>query len=172
MEVWLEKDALAGVLLAVTVPWDVPLMVSRGYSSITYLHAAAQTIEDQDKPTFIYFFGDHDPSGLDMVRSVEDGLRRFAPEADITFEKVAVTPGQIEEWNLPTRPTKRSDSRSRSFQGDSIDVDAIPPNQRRKRAEECITRHIDQGVLERTRAIEAAERETLKDFIDDMDGAF
>src|SRR6202023_1926847 len=83
VEVWLEKDALAGVLYKETAPWDVPLMVTRGYPSVSYLHEAAEIIADQGKPTFIYYFGDHDPSGHDITRVTEAGLREFAPDADI-----------------------------------------------------------------------------------------
>ena len=68
VEVWLEKDALAGVLIDVTDPWDVPLMVTRGYASLSYLHAAAVCIKSKRKPAFLYYLGDHDPSGLDITR--------------------------------------------------------------------------------------------------------
>ncbi len=54
VEVWLEKDALAGVLYRVTDEWGVPLMVTRGFASLSYVHNAAETIERVGKPTFIY----------------------------------------------------------------------------------------------------------------------
>ena len=57
--------------------------------------------------TFIYYFGDHDPSGVVVDRKIEQGLREFAPDAEIHFKRVAVHPEQIREWNLPTRPTKK-----------------------------------------------------------------
>ena len=77
VEIWLEKEALAGVLVDVTDPWDVPLMVTRGYSSISYLHSAAETIygrAEQGKHTTIYYFGDRDPSGVDIDRAVRQGI--------------------------------------------------------------------------------------------------
>ena len=107
VEIWLEKEALAGVLVQITDPWDVPLMVTRGYSSITFLHSAAAQIRDIKKPTYLYYFGDHDPSGKDISRNVRERITEFAPDADVTFERVAVTPEQIAEWELPTRPTKK-----------------------------------------------------------------
>ena len=70
VEVWLEKEALAGVLVDVTSRWDVPLMVTRGYPSLSFLHSAAEQIIDQDKPTYMYYFGDRDPSGVDIDRFV------------------------------------------------------------------------------------------------------
>jgi hypothetical protein len=141
VEVWLEKDALAGVLYDVTDEWDVPLMATRGYPSLTYVHEAAEAIEDHEKPAYIYYFGDYDPSGVDIPRKVEAGLREFAPAAEIHFERVAVTPEQIARWNLPTRPTKQTDSRSKDFDGESVEVDAIPPQELRTLAEACITMH-------------------------------
>jgi hypothetical protein len=103
VEIWCEKEALAGVLLQETDRWDVPLMVSRGFSSLTYLYEAAETIALEDKPTFIYYFGDHDPSGVHVDRRIERDLREFAPDAEIHFERVAVTEEQIHRWRLPTR---------------------------------------------------------------------
>ena len=131
VEVWLEKDALAGVVLEETGPWDVPLMVTRGYASVSYLYAAAETIRECGKPAYLYYLGDHDPSGVDIPRNVEARLRQFAPEADIHFQRLAVTPAQITEWNLPTRPTKATDTRAKNFTGESVEVDAIPPAQLR-----------------------------------------
>src|SRR5262249_54530388 len=91
VEVWCEKDALAGVVLEETALYDVPLMVSRGFSSDTYLQSSAETIIDEGKPTYIYQFGDHDPSGVWIARKIEEGLRYHAPHAEIHFERVAVT---------------------------------------------------------------------------------
>ena len=137
-------------------------MVTRGYASLSYLHTAAEAITAKGRPAFLYYFGDHDPSGLDITRAVEEGLREFAPGAEIHFERVAVTPGQIESMSLPTRPTKSSDSRSKGFEGGSVEVDAIPPAALRRLAEGCITRHIDPGAHARLMAVEEAERETLR----------
>src|SRR4051794_37923123 len=124
VEVWLEKDALAGVLMQETGPWDVPLMVTRGYPSLSYLYEAAEALEASGKPAFLYYFGDHDPSGVDIPRKVEADLRAFAPAARISFERVAVTREQIAAYGLPTRPTKQTDSRARGFEGESVEVDA------------------------------------------------
>jgi len=95
VEIWCEKDALAGVIYEVTGLYDVPLMVTRGYPSLSYLNTAAEAIRYHCKPTFLYYFGDHDPSGVDISRATEDRLREFAPDADIHFERVAVTPEQV-----------------------------------------------------------------------------
>ena len=161
VEVWLEKDALAGVVYEVTAEWDVPLMVTRGYPSLTFLYAAAEAIAAYEKPSYLYYFGDYDPSGLDISRAVNEGIQEFAPYAELYFQRVAVTPQQITDWNLPTRPTKASDSRSRTFQGESVEVDAIPPSDLRELVNRCIIRHVDFFALQALKVAEESERDLL-----------
>jgi hypothetical protein len=206
VEIWLEKEALAGVLVGVTREWDVPLMVTRGYPSMSFLHSAAISIKDRyehGQRTQIYYFGDRDPSGVDIDRAIVEGIgeslasfsgrpssadyRRlaavgedlgaavslvlevferegggasFADYAD--FTRVAVIEEQISEWNLPTRPTKKSDSRSKNFKGESVELDAIPPHQLRGLCEEVIERHVDQHQLGVLRTYETEERRELE----------
>ena len=161
IEVWCEKDALAGVLIEETEPYDVPPMVARGYSSISFLHSAAKAIEAKGKPAYIYHFGDLDPSGVDAARDIEAKLRRYAPGAEIHFERPAVTRAQVEEWDLPSRPTKMTDTRSKKFVGTSVELDAIPASKLRELVRGCIERHVDQEQLAVLRAAEESERETL-----------
>ena len=171
VEVWLEKEALAGVLVEVTEEWDVPLMVTRGYPSLSFVNSAAEAIRHQQRPTHLYYFGDHDPSGVDIDRFVHQSIAEFCPDAELTFTRVAVTESQIENFNLPTRPTKKSDSRSRNFKGESVEVDAIPPAVLKDICEKCITHHIDSAALERTRVVEQAERKTLGRVIETLGAA-
>jgi hypothetical protein len=162
VEIWLEKDALSGVLCDVTEEWDVPLMVTRGYPSLSFLHEAGQGLERSGKPAYIYYFGDYDPSGVDIPRVTERELRKFAPNTEINFEILAVTgEQQIKELNLITRPTKKSDLRSKKFIGESVEVDAIPSKTLRKMADQVISNHISNDEIFRIRDIEELERETL-----------
>jgi hypothetical protein len=101
VQLWIEKDALAGVVYETTELFDVPLLVARGYSSLSFLHSAAEAIRADGRPAFIYQLGDHDPSGVDAARKVNETLREFAPEADITFERLAVLPHHIRAFRLP-----------------------------------------------------------------------
>lgn len=170
VEVWLEKDALAGVFYDVTAVWDVPLMVTRGFPSISFLYSAAEVMADHawnGKDIFVYYFGDRDPSGLTVDRTVERDLKEFAGGAIINFKRVAVTPEQIDEWELPTRPTKRTGNRhATNFIGDSVELDAIPPAKLRELIESCITQHLDPTTHNALVAAEESERETLAAFID------
>src|SRR4051794_2538414 len=142
VEVWLEKDALAGVVVPITALYDVPLMVARGYASLSFLHSAAEYISELDVPVYIYHFGDFDPSGVNAGEKIEQTLREMAPDADITFERAAVTPEQISTWGLPTRPTKTTDSRSKGFGDISVELDAIEPHRLRQLVRVAIERHL------------------------------
>jgi hypothetical protein len=162
IEVWCEKDALAGVLMEETKVYDVPLMVAKGYSSISFLHSSAKAIAAKDKPAHIFHFGDLDPSGVDAARDIEAKLRRYAPNAEIHFERPAVTRVQADEWNLPSRPTKQTDTRAKKWTGTSVELDAIPAAKLRELVRNCIERHIDQQQLNLLRAAEESERDLLK----------
>jgi len=165
IEVWMEKEALAGVIYKATAMWDVPLMITRGYPSLSFLHDAGEIIEETGKQTYIYYFGDYDPSGVNISKNVEEGLREFAPYTDIHFERVAVTPAQIQAWNLPTRPTKKSDTRAKTFEGESVELDAIPASELREMVNGYILEHIDEETIERLEVAEEAERKSLETII-------
>ncbi|MEO1498758.1 MAG: hypothetical protein AAFV43_16555 [Planctomycetota bacterium] len=165
VEIWCESDSAAGVLTAVTEEWDVPLMSARGFSSITFLHQSAEMIAWREVPTHIYYFGDHDPSGVHIDRNIHDGLVRYGADG-FTFERVAVTEEQIEELDLPGSPPKKTDSRSRGFNGDAVEIEAISPIELRSICSACITQHIDDDALERCRIVEQAELETLQAIVE------
>jgi hypothetical protein len=77
VEIWLEKDALAGVLYDITAKWHVPLMVTRGYSSESFAYGAAENINNNERITHIYYLGDFDPSGVNAADDLESRLRAF-----------------------------------------------------------------------------------------------
>ena len=168
VEVWTEKDAIAGILTRATERWDVPLMVVRGFSSLSFLYDMAEQIRMIGKPTYIYYFGDHDPSGLSISTCIERELRQFAPDVDLHFHRAAVTIDQIVELNLPTRPTKQSDSRARNFEGESVEVDAIDPRILVELASDLIERHVDHEAMARMQAVEDAERNTLQTILEGL----
>ena len=164
-----EKDAISGVIYPVTAAFDVELCITRGYSSETFTHSIAQTVIQNDshaKTTFVYQLGDHDPSGVDAWRSFGERVRDFARRRDgrdaaVEFERIAVTAAQIALWNLPTRPTKGSDSRAAKFVGESVEVDAIPATTLRQLVRDRIEQHIDTEALRLTRIAEQSERDVL-----------
>jgi len=115
VEIWLEKDALAGVVLPVTSMYDVPLMVARGYASLSFLYSAAEAINGLNVPAYIYHLGDFDPSGVNAGEKIEETLHELAPDADITFERIADTPSRSPNGICrPTRPRPATPDRRAS----------------------------------------------------------
>ena len=166
VEIWCEKDALAGVLYEVTAEYAAPLYVVSGFSSLTYTYEAAEAIREREKPTYIYYLGDHDPSGIWIPRKIEQGLREHVPEAEIHFIKLAVTSEQIKALGLPSRPTKRTDSRAKGFEGDSVELDSIPASTLKELVRTVITQHLDPARLAALRRTEALERESLYNLLE------
>jgi hypothetical protein len=169
VEIWLEKDALSGVIYPVTAMYDVPLMVARGYASLSFLHSAADYIEGLDVPAYIYHLGDFDPSGVDAGEKIEEMLRELTPDAEIIFRRVAVTPEQIAAWRLPTRPTKATDSRAKNFGAISVELDAIEPSRLRAIVQDAIEFHLPADQFEIVKAAEESEREQIRNLVSGLD---
>lgn len=165
VEVFTEKDAISGVLHPVTDRWGVPLGVVRGYASESFCYEVGQSYRFDPRPVIVYQFGDHDPSGVGAFEDFTKKVRAFAPgKDDIHFQRVAVTPIQIHDMGLPTRPTKRTDTRAAGFIGRSVEVDAIPPSRLRALLETAIQSHVDHSRLAVTLAVEEDERHGLERF--------
>jgi hypothetical protein len=169
LEIWCEKDALQGVLWDVTSDYDVPLMVSRGMPSLTFLHASAQAIRnapEHDKPTYIYQFGDHDPTGTLIPKTIERRLSEMCERLNCpppSVRRAALTEAQIKRYRLPTRPTKRNGNpHAAGFIGRSVELDALPPRVLRDLARKVIERHISPAQTMILRAAEDSERELLR----------
>jgi hypothetical protein len=173
VEIWVEKDALAGVLVEETDPLDVPLMVAKGYTSKSYAFGAAQDIAaemERLKRIFIYHLGDSDPSGEDAARDVEAKLRRYTQklrvgeEVEIHFKRIAVLDEHIERWNLPLRPNKPGDRRTAKFrrQAGSVELDAIPAHELRKIVRDAIEPHVDHDLHAALRRMQDGEQKYLK----------
>ena len=176
VEVWVEKDALAGVILPVTTEYDVPLMPARGYSSETFAFEAVNARADDEREYYVYYFGDFDRSGVDAARSLKEKLERFADDlpdciCDVVFTHVAVTEEQVRSLRFPTRPPKRESTADKAWPHDfACELDAIPPDTLRQMVCECIERHLPRHQLEILKQAERSERATLRLFARDHTG--
>lgn len=132
IEVWIEKEALAGVFEGVCHELDVPFLCCRGYTSLSEMWSAAmrlrQRIGEGQKPIILHF-GDHDPSGIDMSRDIRERLRTFG--CPVEFDRLALNMDQVEQYDPPPNPAKTTDSRYASYiqaYGDeSWELDALDP---------------------------------------------
>lgn len=143
VEVWVEKDALAVLLNAVAENYRVSVFASRGYSPFTLLDKAVDRF--QEKGGVILDFRDHDPSGLDMCRDVQERLTRYGGR--FKYVPVALTYGQVESLDLAPNPTKQADPRAKYYiaqYGDRCwELDALPPDELNRIVDEAIRSEID-----------------------------
>jgi hypothetical protein len=155
VEIWCEKEALSGIIWDVASDYDVPVVVSKGMPSLTQVFGSFQDIyraAAAGKDSYIYQFGDHDPSGVLIPQALGRRLNEFCQEYDCGrpyVHRIALTEEQIAEFDLPTRPTKREGStHANSFEGESTELDALPPAELRRMVRECIEQHISPDALD------------------------
>ena len=135
VEVFVEKDALSGILLPVCREMDVRFTANKGYSSSSAMYEASKRIVDADKAgcnIHIIYLGDHDPSGIDMTRDIQDRFNLFTRDCfDVYVHRLALNYDQVEQWNPPENPAKETDSRYEAymvrFGESSWELDAVEP---------------------------------------------
>ncbi len=163
LEVWLEKDALSGIFEDVLTPYGVTLNVGRGYDGWSSVHNAATRFTDKADAVTVLYFGDFDPSGEDMVRSLKVRLADQGAEPEVI--KCALTREDIRRYDLPPAFAKRTDTRSAAFiaeHGDiSVELDALPPDVLRDRLEEEVRGRLDLKALKKVKTLEKKERANL-----------
>lgn len=167
VEIWVEKDALAGVIYPVTAEYGVPLMVSRGFSSETFAFEAAQSYAADGRPVHVYHLGDFDRSGVAAAEDLRKKLTAFAGQAgvEVHFTRLAATLGQIRDWSLPTREPKRNSAADRRWPHDfACELDAIEPDRLRQLVRDAIRQHMPDDYLRAAQIAEASEREILQVF--------
>jgi len=170
LEIWTEKDALRGVLSQVTYQYDVSLMVARGQLSRTAIYEASKRYKiKSDKECYLYYCGDFDPSGLSIYESIKERLSDFG--VFINYERIALTQKQIEKYQLPSDPGKKTDPNYNKFvslYGSDmvVELDSLPPDVLRDIIKDCITKNINNGLLAQVQEEEEAEKVSLNKFIE------
>jgi hypothetical protein len=130
VECWIEKEALVGVIERVCNKWRIPFFACRGYVSQSEQWRAANRIKGIGKHSIIFHLGDHDPSGIDMTRDIEDRFRLFGCN-NVEIVRLALNMDQVEKYNPPPNPAKMTDTRSNHYVDeygyDSWELDALNP---------------------------------------------
>jgi hypothetical protein len=130
VEVWMEKDAVGGILGPECERLDVPYFSCRGFCSTSEMWAAGQRIKNRGQRTQILYLGDHDPSGIDMLRDIDERMRLFT-DGWAGVRRIALTRDQIDQYNLPPNWAKESDSRHGEYvaeHGEECwELDALEP---------------------------------------------
>jgi len=163
--VWVEKDALSRVISVEADKYNVITCPSRGYASYTYIKEALAMLPE-DKEIIILHFADHDPSGLDMTRDLENRISEYS-NLNITVERVALNYDQIQRYEFPPNPTKRADPRAENYiaeyGNECWERDAIEPVELQRMVSEAIESHIDSDLWNQTLEQIRQEREKLRE---------
>jgi hypothetical protein len=173
VEIWIEKDALAGVILPVTAAYDVPLMVARGFSSETFAYEAVAARDDDERSYVVYYLGDFDRAGRDAARSLREKLDRFSEDRPfkVVFKALALTEAQIKRLRLSTRRPKRESAADRAWPYDfACELDAIDPDRLRALVRSAIEKHLPRHELDVLKAAEESERTLLDAFASTFNG--
>lgn len=132
-EVWIEKDALVGVISGICSELDVPYFSCRGYTSQSEMWRGAQRFIKSSRMVqvpIVIHLGDHDPSGLDMTRDIVDRLSLFSGE-QMEVHRIALNRDQIDKFDPPPNPAKLSDTRAKAYVAEfgyeSWELDALEP---------------------------------------------
>lgn len=171
-----EKEALAGVFESIFHEWDIPLLPARGYPSATTLRDMAKTrIMGASQDIVILHFGDHDPSGMDMSRDLEERLELFSRyRTSIDFRRLALNMDQVRDQNPPPNPAKTTDSRyeeyRRQYGDESWELDALPPPYLRELVRNEVEPMIEQDAWDATKAEIARVRGKLQELATNFDG--
>jgi hypothetical protein len=168
-ELWVEKEALSGVLQPLASRYHVTMMVNKGYSSQSSMYESALRFvgaHEKGKSLTLFYLGDHDPSGEDMVRDIRDRLTMFGDgDIDLHVEKLALTMAQIREYNPPPNPAKISDSRAKAYiekhGNSSWEVDALPPQRLSQIVSAAFDEIIDVALMDDVKAKEERDKAEL-----------
>ena len=167
VEVWIEKDALVGVIANICNELRVPYFSCRGYTSQSEMWSAGQRMEDYvnngQTPNIIHL-GDHDPSGIDMTRDIDDRLELFM--GGLHVNRIALNMDQVRKYNPPPNPAKITDTRAKNYilthGNKSWELDALEPRVLEALIRNAVTNLRDDAAWAEAEAEEAKHRKTLE----------
>lgn len=179
IEVWSEKGTVLGSIRPIAAKWGITTRVLHGFGSAGLEHSVGEffeSVNDEGKDIYVLFLGDHDPSG----RVIEEDIhRRVEAASGVSFEmrRLAIEAADIKAFNLPPQKIKSSDSRAPGFRrafGDdaaTVELDALPPEELRRRIDATVSRLVDHDQLSRDLRVQEVEYATIADVIGRVNAA-
>lgn len=168
-EVWVEKEALIGVVARICEDLDVGYFACKGYVSQSEMWNASQRFQDRfdetEQRTVLIHLGDHDPSGIDMTRDIADRQEVFEVFG-IKVNRIALNMDQIRQYDPPPNPAKLTDSRCQKYIRDygsaSWELDALEPKVLQSLISQEVNKHIDLDILGKVLTKEREHKAILK----------
>jgi hypothetical protein len=186
LELWSEDAGSVDMLAGIVKDWPVTVYSTGGFSSVTVTHQVAQRVLRRNKPTVFMHVGDYDPSGESIYKSMCQDIGAFVsdlqggewyPDTGKTLQhsdddgsdfrpvRVALTEDQTVNWNLETAPPKASDSRSRNWVGETVQVQAMTEDQMEETVLDAVREYVDVDALEALREKSAELREEMSPLV-------
>lgn len=163
---------MAPMLFQVAAPFSVPVLSTGGFSSVTVTHEiaqrAARTASHHDgQATLFLHVGDFDPSGESIfdAMAADAGAFAWAQGASFRAVRVALTAEQVDEYDLPTAPPKKTDTRSRNWIGETCQAEAMAPDDLQHVVREAIEDHLDLERFEEEKAKEENDRSEIEEIL-------
>ena len=169
VEVWCESRSLAAVVQSVCEDYAVPLFPAGGFASLSFLYDAAEHIADSDRSTAaILYAGDYDPAGVLIDQKIHQTLQTFLQDrgwqGNLTFNRLAVNPEQIDQMGLIARPRKETDRRSKEVT-QAVEAEAIPAPAMRDILESALQALIPNWLIEYLKVVEKHEQQELREIL-------
>lgn len=171
-EIWAESRSIASVILDDCRELAVDLYPCGGFSSLSFVHAAAESMNNSgdDRPLRVFYIGDYDPAGVLIDASLQRELREhLRPDIELIFERIAINEEQVEMYDLPTKPRKESDRRSRHI-AYTVEAESLPASVLREILRDKVEALLPDNALAVARVAEQAEREHLTRVADMLRG--
>lgn len=189
IELATEKDALSSILYPIADKWHIPFSVNRGYTSATAMYDLFKRVFkkiNKDKKIIILYLGDHDPSGIDMCRDIEERLKEFLITKNVTapfnilkiinceyIKQIGLTTEQVKKYNPPPNPAKITDPRAKfyieKYGNQNWEVDALPPDIMIELVESSIKEYIDLNEWDEIIEKENKQKNKLEELMDNTE---
>lgn len=175
LEIWIEKDALSSLFTRVARAYTVPVVVCRGFSSVSFLNEYRSRLRrNSNRQPVLLYFGDFDPSGVEMLTAMETTLKDELGVASVVFKRIGLLREDIYTYRLPHSPDalKKSDSRAKKHIAEygeiAVELDALPPNVLLGKIKEAIEAELFIDAFRLEQRIEAGEFDKLNRFRTDL----
>ena len=165
IEIWIEKDALSSIFTNVARKYFVPVTVCRGFSSVSFLNDFKERLNmySNARPAIMLYFGDFDPSGVEMMEAMKITLQDELGLSDINFKRIGLLKEDIEKYKLPHNPDalKHTDTRAekhvKKYGELAVELDALRPNILEQKIKDAIEAEFDMEAFEKEREIYSIE---------------
>ncbi len=169
LEIWIEKDALSSIFTKVASKYTVPVVVCRGFSSVSFLNDYKARLRfSQSRTPVLLYFGDFDPSGVEMLKSMETTLKDELKVERIEFKRIALQKEDIDLYNLPHSPEalKKKDTRAKKHVAEfgelAVELDALPPSVLQNKIKMAIEGELIMDLFMMEKDVESSEAKVLK----------